>query len=466
MSQKDQLDASLTEGPVPALLARHSLPMLLGIFAFMSFNAVDTYFVAQLGVRELAAMSFTFPVVMTVTSLAIGLGAGVSSTVARAIGEGNKERARRLITDCMLFSVLISMVATVIGLLTVKPLFLRLGAEPDLIPLINEYMLPWYLGVVLMVVPMVGTSIVRAMGNSALAGKLMIAGAIFNVILDPLLIFGWWGFPRLELQGAAIASLVARAVAFVIVIVYIVKRRLAVNPLNRVSDVWQSWKAILHVGLPAMATNMIIPFASAIVLVMVAKYGESAVAGMGVAVRIEPVGLIFFYALSSIIGPFCGQNLGAQKYKRLLKALYVITIFSLICGVLLALLIRVISGPIVAAFTDSAAAMEVALAYLFIVPISYGLYGLVMCVNASFNGLGKPLPGTVISVLRVLGIYLPLALFFEKIWGISGLFIATTFSNLLVGLLAFFWLRLTIKKLSVTAKAKAKVESSLVAGEN
>ncbi|MBN8432467.1 MATE family efflux transporter [Microbulbifer salipaludis] len=433
---------SLLEGPVAAHLRRLALPMVWGILATMSFNVVDTYFVAQLGDAPLAAMSFTFPVVMVINALAIGLGAGTSSAVARAYGAGDMARVRQLVSDATLLALLVALVVSAVGLLTVDPLFRLLGAEPDLLPLIAEYMVPWYLGAVFAVVPMVSLSALRAIGNSAITGRILMAVALFNLILDPLLIFGLFGFPRLELQGAALATVIARGLSFVIAAYVLVRReQILVWPSWQWPALRDSWRTMLAVGLPAIATNVIIPMSGGVVVALVAAHGIDAVAGLGVALRIEPVALIVFYALSSVVGPFMGQNAGAGKYDRLLQTVAVLARFCIIFGLVLAVVLWLVAGPMVSLFSDSPQVMAVAVAYLCLVPFSYAGYGFVMSANAAFNGLGHPLPATFISFLRVLGVYLPLAWLGNHFWGIQGLFVATLVSNLVLGALAWWWLR-------------------------
>src|SRR5690606_27148186 len=134
------LQATLTEGRVSEQLKSLALPLVWGLMATMSLNAAETFFIAQLGRAPLAALSFTFPVVMVLTSLGIGPGAGTSSAVARAIGEGDSHKARRLATDAMSLTFIISASVCLLGWLTLEPLFLALGATPDLIPLIRSYM--------------------------------------------------------------------------------------------------------------------------------------------------------------------------------------------------------------------------------------------------------------------------------------------------------------------------------------
>ncbi|MBY6191669.1 MATE family efflux transporter [Microbulbifer agarilyticus] len=445
---------SLLEGSVAAHLRRLALPMVWGILATMSFNVVDTYFVAQLGDGPLAAMSFTFPVVMVINALAIGLGAGMSSVVARAYGAGDMQRVRRLVTDATVLAILIALVVSIAGLLTIEPLFRLLGAEQRLLPLITDYMVPWYVGAVFAVVPMVALSALRGIGNSSVTGRIMLGVALFNLILDPLLIFGLLGFPRLELQGAALATVISRGVSF-FVAMYILARRehLLAMPTANWAALKDSWSSLLHIGLPAIATNVIIPMSGGVVVALVAAHGADAVAGLGIALRIEPLALIVFYALSSVVGPFMGQNAGAGKLQRLDETVSVLARFCLVFGVVLGVLLWLVGGPIAGLFSDSPQVLDVATAYLYLVPFSYAGYGFVMSANAAFNGLGHPLPATLISFLRVLGVYLPLAWLGNQIWGISGLFLATLLSNLVLGLVSWWWLRKHLRQYAKDAPA-------------
>ncbi len=432
----------LTEGPVAAHLRRLALPMVWGILATMSFNVVDTYFVAQLGSAPLAAMSFTFPVVMVINSFAIGLGAGTSSAVARAYGAGDHARVRRLVTDASLLALLVALCISAVGLATIEPLFKLLGASAEMLPLIADYMVPWYLGAVFAVVPMVALSSLRAIGNSALTGRIMVGVALFNLLLDPLLIFGLLGFPRLELQGAALSTVIARGISFFAALYFLIRREhLMAAPQWNLSSLIESWRTVLAVGLPAVATNVIIPMAGGVVVALVAAHGADAVAGLGVALRIEPVALIVFYALSSVVGPFMGQNAGAGKVERLWETVTVLARFCVVFGFALALLLFFAGPPLAGLFSDSPEVLAVAVAYLTLVPFSYAGYGFVMSANAAFNGLGRPLPATLISFLRVFGVYLPLAWAGNQLWGITGLFAATAAANLLLGALACWWLR-------------------------
>jgi len=442
-----QQSISFTEGPVARVLYVMSMPMVWGLLATMSFNAVDTYFVSLLGDDALAAMGFTFPVVMIVTSLAIGLGAGVSSVVARSLGAGNGGQAKQLAGDALVLALGLSLVVMLLGLLSMEPLFLLLGAPPALLPQLAEYMTVWYYNTAFILVFMVMSTLLRATGNAKVAGNLMLVAAFFNGLLDPLLIFGWGPIPALGIAGAAWATLLTRgAMLFMCCFWVFGPMGLVSVPSTRWKTMWASWRQTLHIGLPAMATNMIIPFASAVTVALVAVHGADAVAGFGVAMRVEPIALIVFYALSSVVGPFFGQNNNPANYHRQRDVLSVLLRFCLALGLALAVLLALVSETVVGWFSDKASVQAVALAYLYAVPVSYGLYGFVMSVNASFNGLGKPMPAMVISAMRVLVLYLPLALAMQYFFELQGLFIATAMINVIMGVWGYFWLKRTLAR--------------------
>lgn len=444
------LQATLTEGSVAAHLRNMAAPMVIGLLAMMSFNAVDTFFVGQLGADPLAAMSFTFPVVMIYSSIAIGLGAGTSSAVARAIGSGDHIYAKRLITDAMSLSFVISSVLAVIGWFYMDPIFTLLGATPELLPLLREYMSIWFLGVPALAVPMVSMAALRAMGMSRVQGTIMGVSAVLNAALDPILIFGLLGMPRMELAGAAWASLIIRlGVMLVVFYILLVRMKVLTNPLANLAQLRRSWREIFKVAFPAMGTNVIIPLSSGIVVALVAAFGKDAVAGLGVAMRIEPMVLICFYALSAVIGPFFGQNISANKIDRARLAQSVAAKFCLLFGLVVAALLALIGPWLAGLFSDSAEVVEIASVYLWLVPISYGCYGMVMFINAAFNGLGKPLPALVISSMRVMGVFLPLAWLGMELWGVYGLFAAAALANVIVGSWAYFWLKRRLRQLSV-----------------
>ena len=447
--------ARLTQGPVGRHLVDMALPMLLGITTMMGQSFIDAWFLGKVGDRALAAFSFGFPILMIVTSVAIGLAAGTSSVVARAIGKEDHSRAKRLVTDSLILSFLITATVCVVGVLTINPLFRLLGAPDDMIQMIRGFMIILYSGVPFVVVGMVGMSGMRATGDTRLPSKLMIAGAILNVILDPMLIFGFGPIPEMGLNGAAMAGLLARGAIFVGTL-YLLLYRLDMVTFKKpaFSELKNSWGDILHVGLPAAGTNAIVPVGLAVITAMIARYGPEAVAGFGVASRIESLVLVLYYALSSVIGPFVGQNLSAGKEDRIQLSLRLCAAFCISSGLVVAVSLALLSGFLPTLFSDNEAVISVTRMFLWIAPVSYGAYGIVMVVNAAFNGLGNPMPGVIISATRILVLYVPLAILGMRLYGIAGIFAAYAVANIVSGIIGYYWAKTNAHRLCKVAAVR------------
>jgi putative MATE family efflux protein len=431
----------LTTGPVAAHLRRQATPFGLGLVAIFSFEAADLFFISRLGDAPLAAVSFTMPVIWLIYGIGIGFEAGAASCVSRAVGRRDNEQARRLTVDTMVLGSAVALLLCLAGLASIGPLFALLGATTDLMPMIRDYMQVWYWVAPLDIALWTSLAAMRARGNTLFESKVITAAATLNLALDPIFIFGLFGFPRLEIQGAALATLVSTGVMLLFTLAWLsLKLKAYASPLAPLRTIFDSWRHMLVIGIPAMITNAIIPVSAGIVVAMIAGFGVDAVAGFGVAMRIEPMFLIAYYALSAVSSPFFGQNFGSAQFDRLFEARRVVARFCLGIGLLLAVVLILIARPLTGLFSESAAIQDVAVHYLWIASISYGAYGLVMSCNASFNGMGKPIPGVIISSCRVIFVFLPLAFLGRQLIGLDGLFAATTVSNLLMGAIAFGWL--------------------------
>ena len=434
------MNRNLTQGPVGKQLLTLTIPMVWGVFAIIAFNLVDTYFVGQLGTAQLAAMSFTFPVVMTFGSLAMGLGIGASSVIARAIGEGDMSRVQRFTTNSLTLALTAVILFVSVGLLTIDPLFKALGAGPETLPYVRDYMRIWYFGMVFLVVPMVGNSAIRAAGNTLTPSIIMTLSASVNMVLDPLLINGALGFPRLEMQGAALATVIARATTLVAsLLVLRFKENLLSAKFPDLDETLWCWKDILTVGLPAAASNMISPISIGVITSFLAIHGSAAVAGFGVASRLESFALITVMALSASIGPFIGQNWGAKEFDRVRLATRQSFLFCFGWGVLMTVGLGLAGRPLSAFFNQDPNVIAVAAQYLWIVPISYGTAGIIQVSSSAFNAMGKPVPSIIMTVARMFVLYIPLAYVGSRMAGPTGIFVAALLSNGLVGLGAYWW---------------------------
>jgi len=415
--------ALLVEGPVGRILVKLTIPMIFGIVGIVAFNLVDAFFVGQLGTNELAALSFTFPVVLVIASLAHGLGIGASAVISRAIGEGNHHKVQRLTTDSLILAILIVVFFVTIGLLTIDPIFRLLGATPEIVSLIKQYMRIWYFGMIFVVVPMVGNNGIRATGDTKTPSIIMLTAATMNSILDPLLIFGIGPFPRLGLAGAAIATVIARSITLVVALYVLIHREKMISFKRcELAAIFNSWKKILYIGLPAAGARIIIPLTTGVITVILAKYGPAVVAGYGVSSRIEFFAITVVSALSTVITPFVGQNWGAGKHERVFSCIKYSNQFSLGWGATMYLILALAARPIASVFSNNPLVTSTIMLYLWVVPIGFGLQGVFLISTSAMNALNKPLHAAILSVIQMFALYIPLSFVGSYIFGIPGVF--------------------------------------------
>ncbi len=437
--------AQLTEGNVPRMLVRLTIPMIFGVLSMGLYNLVDTLFVGRLGKDQLAALSFTFPVVLVISSLALGVGIGASAAISRAIGAGDHSRVRRLTTDSLLLALLVVGVFATVGSLTIDPLFRLLGANERILPYIHEYMTIWYPGMVFVVFPMVGNNAIRATGDTRTPGIVMMIGALANATLDPLLIFGIGPFPALGIRGAAAATLLGRSITFVAAIyVLSVRERLLDFRRPKIAAVLSSWKEVLYVAVPAAATRMIVPIGAGLVTRILSEYGPEAVAGYGVATRIEFFGLAIIKALAAVMAPFIGQNLGAGKISRIREGYRAAQRMSLIIGGLFFAVLFVLAGPIARLFTEAPDVVRTTMRYLRIVPVAYALQGFYLISTPGLNVLRKPLTAAGLGAMEMFALIAPLALLGSWLFGITGVFAGISMSYAITGILSRVAFRRTL----------------------
>ena len=442
MNRTESSAPRLVQGEVGPGLLRLTTPVILGISANIVAGLIETAFLSRLGTEVITAYSFTFSISAALMSLSLGISIGVSSVLARAAGGGNKQKVKRIASDGILLIGFLTILISLIGYLSIEPLFSLLGADDSTLPLITEYMAIYYLSVFFLAVPAVGANALRALGDATISGTIMVSGAVLHVAISPFLIFGLAGFPELGLSGAAWANLLARFITFsaTILVLHFREQLLSYKNLS-LAKLLRSWVEILAIGIPATATNLVGPVSTAIIVSFLAEFSQETVAGFGIASRIEGFFVIPLFALSASIGPFVGQNVSANRPDRADEAMKLSFKFSFYWGIIIAIILALFNSELVKLFDTNPTVVNSASKYLLIVPISYGAWGALMMSSAIFNSLGKPLHSTAMSVGRLIIVYVPLAYLGKLFLGFVGIFLAATISNTLLGLVGYLWNR-------------------------
>ncbi|NKB65755.1 MAG: MATE family efflux transporter [Candidatus Latescibacteria bacterium] len=418
----------LLTAPVDRILLSMSTPIALGMLSTFLFQVVDTYFVGQLGAAPLAALSFAAPVYLLLVSLVIGLAAGVATVVAQALGQEDGPQARRLAVLALLLIAVVALVLCSTGYLFVVPLFSLLGADAETIVLIGQYMRPLYLGLPLLMVALVAGAVLRASGQTKWPEAAMALAGVINVVFDYLLIFGVGPFPRLELTGAALATVLSWSFVFVVLLTMLVKHRLVGFQTFALHQVTTAYRHILRLGLPAVGTQILTPATTAVITALIATHGPASVAAFGVASRIESLALIGVFAVSTAITPFIAQHVGAGNRERIDTAIAFAGRAVTYWGVAVGLLLIVLAGSIAAIFSDDEAVRQGTRWYFYIVALSYIPFGLLTVTAAIFNGVLDPAKALRILLVKALVLTLPLVAV-GSLFSTEGIFAGLALSN-------------------------------------
>ena len=288
MSAPGQSLPKLVSGSIPRHLVSQALPMVIGVAAIMSIGLVDAYFIGQLGSDALAAISFIFPVSVAITSLGVGIMVGINSVVARALGEGDHERAARRANFGIVFAAACGIAMGVAMWLAIDPIFAAMNAPADLMPIIRDYMQPYAVGFPLILVIMGFNGVLRGQGEARRTSTVSIAYAAANWVLDPLLITGAFGVEGYGMAGAAYATVIGWAIGVAVAVWLTRTTDLPLDlSLLRNCSLVDPAMAIIRVGLPAAFSNAINPLGLSILTALVALEGEAAVAGFGAAGRLQ-----------------------------------------------------------------------------------------------------------------------------------------------------------------------------------
>ncbi|WP_318494188.1 MATE family efflux transporter [Photobacterium leiognathi] len=441
METNTKLDKhGLLSDPIPDALIRLAVPMLFGMIAILMFNLVDTFFISLLGTNALAAVSFTFPVTFGLNCITMGMSVGISTSIGRLLGSGDTQSAARLTTHGLLLAVILMMLGSSLGFFTIDPLFTLMGASPDLLPIIHEYMTVWYIAIPLLVIPMTGNSAIRATGDAKSPAKIMIMAGLINGILDPLLIFGYGPFPELGVKGAAISSGISWAVALTASL-YLLHRREKLLTVPVFRKLKADWQQILQIGAPAGLSNALNPLSSALLMTLLAAQGTASVAAFGAAIRIESILVIGMMALGSSLMPFMAQNLGANQPERAFKALFTAMRFAILFQLLIFIAMVPLSMPLASLFSQDTTVQAQLWHYLLVVPASYGLQAVCMLLICALNALHKTVNALIWNLLRLFGFMLPSAWIGSLYYGTEGLFIGIAFANIIGGLGAYLYAR-------------------------
>ncbi|MDK2973108.1 MAG: hypothetical protein PWP23_2863 [Candidatus Sumerlaeota bacterium] len=399
-----------------------------------AYNLADTYFVSRLGTGPLAAITFCFPVMMALRCIIRGLAAGAMTVVAHAIGRHDKGNAASLTTHALVLGTVTMVVLAVAGFMTVPELLGMLGANEVTLPLAGAYIRIMYMGLVFMTVSMMAGSIMIASGHVKMASFCIVLGTILNLVLDPIMIFGWLGFPALGIAGAALATIISEGIASAVALTILWRHFGLISiQIPSLSEMLAFWRSILRVAIPATLSLILMPISTGIITRIVVQFGQSAVAAVGVASRIEMFAFVIPMSIGMTLTPFVAQNFGAGRFDRIREARKITMWFAFLYGLAVASLFFIFSNPIARIFTEDPPVQSILVTCIRIIAFGFGLMEVHRYATFFLTGLDGPVSAALLNGVRVILLLVPLTLLGAWTLGLSGVFIARLLTDLTAG---------------------------------
>lgn len=439
------------EDPVWRLLFHFSGPAIVSMTVASTYNLVDAIFVGRLGAESLAALTVTFPLILSFIAVTSGTAVGATSLISRALGEGKREKAD--ITACVSITLcfILSAVIAVICLPNIESILAVLGAKNTVLSLAEDYVSILIKFILFSCLFMILGNIIRAEGNPVFASSVMIFSSIMNIILDPVLIFGFGPVPAMGISGAAFATVIAQALSVIIYTIYLLSDRAGYKfqsfyflPYPKV--VFE----IYRIGLASIVRSGVQFIVMGVVNRAAASHGVVTLALIGVLVRLGRFIQMPAIGIGQGLLPLIGYNFGAGKMKRvtqlILKAALSGIIWSGFCWVT----IMLFPGYILVMFNSDASFISEGVHAVRLYFLCIFILGIQMIPGFFFQGIGKGLPATFISAARHLLFLLPSILILPQLFGVNGLWISFPIADILTFFLGFFWLTLEFRKLGIS----------------
>ena len=409
-----------------------ALTSSVGLMAVFMVDFIDMIFISMLGKAELAAaVGYAGAILFFTSSFGIGMAIAGGALVARALGEGDEDRAQRQATNVLIFGAVFGAIFAAVVWVNLRSIVGLVGATGETADLAVGYLAIIIPSLPLLLLGMVGGAILRAHGDARRSMMATIYGALVNAVLDPILIFGF----GLELQGAAWASVAARVAIGVTALLPIIRFYGGFGRPN-LASMLPDLRPVLVIAFPAILTQLATPIGQAYVTRAMSSYGEDAVAGMAIVGRLTPVAFGVIFALSGAIGPVIGQNFGANKPDRVRGAFRDGVLFTAAVVVIVSAILFALRPALDLLFSLDGEAQV--LVYLFAGPLSLMWFfnGVIFVSNAACNNMGHPFYSTLVNWGRHTLGTIPFVMVFSAWFGAGGVLIGQAVGGIVFAAIA------------------------------
>ncbi|MGN0708082.1 MAG: MATE family efflux transporter [Faecalibacterium sp.] len=434
MEQNTSALESFRTGKISTAVFRNAIPAMAAMLMVLIYNLADTFFIGQThDALQVAAVSLCTPVFLLFMAMGTLFGLGGTSVISRAMGEGHTDHARKVSAFCMWGCVAVGIVMAAVFWIFLDPLLNLMGASPDTWNYARSYLAIVTACGPFSLIANCYSNILRAEGQSAVAMMGTLIGNLLNVILDPIMIlgFGW------QIEGAAIATVIGNVAAAVYYLLYFRRGTslLSIHPRDfTLRDGVCS--SVLAIGIPASLGSLMMSFSQIITNSRMAQYGDMALAGIGVAMKVTMMTGMVCIGLGQGVQPLLGYCVGAKDWVRFRKALTFSLGFALVLSAALTGVCYLFTGPIVQAFLTDPAAYDYGFQFSRILLSTSVLFGIYYVLTNTLQAMGAATPSLIINLSRQGLLYIPALLILEAALGIDGLLWAQPMADVLSLVLA------------------------------
>ena len=436
----------MKEKPVFPLLVSMALPMVISMLVNSLYNIVDSFFVAQISEDAMTALSLVYPVQNFVNAVAIGFGIGLNAVISYYLGAGDKKAAGCAATQGLALTMLHAVILTIGSLLVIERFLRMFSSSETVIDLGVRYSRIIFLFTIAIMANLYFEKVFQAVGRMKVTMTGMMIGCIVNIILDPLIIFGIGPFPRLGIEGAALATGIGQTVTLAIYLVVYFTRPISVKIRKKYFKPDKSMIGKLYaIGVPAILNLALPSILISSLNAIFAAFSQTYVFVLGVYYKLQTFLYLTANGLVQGMRPLIGYNYGAREYKRVKKIYTVVLSLSAVIMLVGTVICLAIPDRLIGLFTTNADTIACGATALRIISGGFVVSAVSVTSSGALEGLNKGVPSLIISLMRYMIVIVPAAFLLSRVFGATGVWHAFWIAELITAVCAFFIYKRSVK---------------------
>lgn len=422
---------------IKRLAIKISMPMIISMISIALYGIVDTMFISGISGDALTTISLAMPIVAIITAIALGTGVGVNAILAKTLGEKKEEKVKKIILTGIILTLISWILITLISILGAKAFFRVFTQNAEIQKLGYEYLSIISIFSVGTLFQILFEKVLEAYGKSKSSMIVQFSGAVINLILDPIFIFGFWRIPALGIKGAAIATVTGQIVGMLIGVYFIIKNRIiSKKDLAEFKFEKSIIKDIYKVGVPTMILEAVTSIITLILNKILIMFSESAVSVWGIYCQLQKFVIIIVYGLNNGMIPIIAYNWGAKKKTRVKEAIKLFLKLAIGVTAIGAIIFLLLPGQLASIYKINDEILNISIPAFRILALGFIFAGISLVLSASFQAFGNGTYSLIINLSRQIIFALPLIFVLKGILGIYSVWTAFAISEVITMLIA------------------------------